>query len=474
MIKHSFKVACASALFMGLIFGSCKSEDFELGKSLVDPHTSWGMLDDVTIKVSNLVAFDSVVTSSKEIGFCGIYRDPYIGKIQAQTYIEFNRTSDNVTDRYANFDSIMLVLRPNGNYYGDTVAYKESGYNNASFKIFALTERIDKGDEGNLYSTSSMQIGRLLADTAFKIKVKNRSDNEIEIKLPSEFGEELFMGILRGDDEYKSDNDNFIKTFPGLAVVPDDDSRCMYGFNLSDSACMIRVYYHITTTFKDNKTMIFKTNTYNSFYSMTNDKSKLPSDFTTKSEPIPSVQTENMGVLMSGNTPIYARLEFPDLNELLGLGQIVKIQKATLYVRPVKNSYDTVPLPPRLNMYYFDPTSNSSMGGAIRAPSSGGNSGAQYGNLPENYQNIISPDFPQYKFDVTEFISNQLGKIGYDKWALCIVIPPAQNERTTQSQFSESSIQRLVFGNQDFWYKTENQSKDNQVKLEVFYEVYND
>ena len=473
MIKDSLKIACTSVLFMGLIFGSCNDENFEICSSCLDMHTVSGMLDTVTIKVSNLVAFDSVVTSSKEIGFCGIYRDPYIGKVRAQTYIEFSRTSENVNDRYATFDSIMLVLRPNGNYYGDTIAQQHDNYNNASFKIFALNEQIDKGDIGSLYSSDSMLLGKSLADTAFKIKVKNIKNNEIEIKLPNELGEELFMGILRSDDEYN--HENFLKTFPGLAVVPDGESRCVYGFNLNDSACMIRVYYHITTTFKENKTLVFKANSYNSFYSMKNDKSKLPLDFTAKRDTIlPSEQTKNMGILMSGNKPIYTRLEFPHLNELKWLGQIVKIQKATLYVRPVKNSYDTVPLPPRLNMYYFDPTSNSSLGGAIRPPSSGSGSGAQYGNLPENYQNIMSPDFPQYKFDITEFIAGQLGKTGYDKWALCLVIPPAQNERTTQSQFSESSIQRLVFGNQDFWYKTENQSRDNQIKLEIFYEAYND
>ena len=490
MIRDKWKIACTGMLFLGLLFGSCKNDDFSSGGYLVVSHITAGMIDTVTIKVTNLIAVDSVVTSGKSIGFTGAYHDPQIGSVQAQTYIEFNRTQDNETDRYAMFDSVTLVMRPNGNYYGDTLTH-------AAFRVFELVKPIEKRDDGNLYSTSTVPVGRQYTDTAFKVRVKdnikypkNNFDSseeerkeyerlkklhEIEIKLPRSFGEWLFQGILKDDDDFKAAN--FLKTFPGLSVTDGTGSACVHGLNLNgDSACMIRIYYHVSTSYKEEKTMTFRANPNNSFYHLNSDKAKLPF-FNSKSDPVPSSQTGNKGIIMSGNTPIYARLEFPYLNDLLWLGQskIVKIQKATLYVRPIRHSFDTVPLPPKLHIFPFDPTSNTPLGKAIETPSMGNRSlGPQSGNLPEDYQNIQRPDFPQYTFDVTDFIAFQLGKAGYDKWALSLVIPPSPNETSSMSSISENTLQRLVFGDQKYWYKSEHLSRENQIKLEVTYVVYND
>ena len=456
MIRHVCKIACTGMIFLGFLFGSCKDEDFTIGKYLPVSHISTGMIDTLTIRVSNLVVCDSVVTSGKMIGFTGAYEDPQIGVVQAKTYIEFGRTSDNETDRYAKFDSVTLVLRPNGNYYGDTTKY-------AAFEIFSLVKPIQTRDDGYLYSTSTVPVGKQYADTAFKAKVKDIKNNEIEIKLSDSFGEKLFQGILKDDDDYKAAN--FLKTFPGLSVTAGSGSACVHGLNLADSACMIRIYYHISTSYKEKKTMTFKANPNNSFYNLNYDKLKLPF-FNAKSDPVPSAQTDNKGIIMSGSTPMYSRLEFPHLNEMLWLGQIVKIQKAILYVRPIRHSFDTVPLPPKLNLYYFDPTSNTPLSDAIKPPSMGyQNTGPQLGNLPADYQHIQRPDFPQYTFDVTEFIASQLGKTGYNKWALSLIIPGDSRETT---------LQRLVFGDQKYWYKSERLSMENQIKLEVIYVVYND
>jgi hypothetical protein len=281
---------------------------------------------------------------------------------------------------------------------------------------------------------------------------------------------------LKDDDNDNNKSEDFLKKFSGLAVLPDAaESKCVHGFLLNDTACLLRIYYHVSTTFTEEKKMTFKANANNSFYYMNSDKSKINGgDFNTKSDPLSSSETKDRGIIMSGAASIYTRLEFPHLNELLWLGHLLKIQKATLYVRPVMNSFDTIPLPPNLNIYYFDPTSNLPLGGSAIKTSSGSGAVTQTGNLPKDYRNILNPEFPQYSFDVTDFISNQLGKAGYDKWALCLVIPPELNENGYQRQFSESSVQRLVFGNQKYWDKTESQSKNNRVKLEIFYAVYND
>ena len=451
-----WKIACAGLVFLGVFFGSCKNNDFDVGWHLFDdPFTTTGMIDTVTIKVSNLVVSDSVITSNKGTGFSGEYYDQQTGSVQTRSYIEFTRTTDSESDRYAKFDSITLVLRPNGEYFGDTVK-------RAAFAVHRIAKPVEKRDNGNLYSSSTVPLDAQLTDTTVRLKVKDVQNNEFEIRLPNSFGQWLFQGVVRNEDDFKPDK--FLKTFPGLSVGPGTGSDCIHGLNLQDSACMIRIYYHITTTYKEEKTMTFKSYPYNCFYYLSNDKANLP-HYNSKSDPVPSRQTDNKGIIMSG-TPMYTRLEFPHLNQLLWLGQIVKIKKATLYVRPIQRTFDTIPLPPKLNIYYFDPTSNTPLSTAIRPPSTGGrDTGPQDGNLPKNYQFMQSPDFPQYKFDVTDFISSQLGKAGYDKWALSLVIPEGDRETT---------LQRLVFGDQNYWYKSENQSRDNRIKLEIFYVAYDD
>jgi len=413
------------------------------------------MIDTVTILVSNLIASDSINTYGRGTAFSGRYSDPQIGVITTKTYIEFSRTADNESDRYARFDSVMLVLRPNGDYYGDTTQY-------AAFKISRLLDRIEKNDEGILYSTSKGPDEEELVDVSLQIKVKDILNNEFEIKLPDDFGEWLFDGILRGDDEFKGED--YLKTFSGLSVNAGTGSACVHGLNIQDTACMIRIYYHINTTSKQEKKMVFKANLNNSFSNLHSDRIE-PLQYTSKDDPVPSSYTEDKGVIMSG-FPMFVRLEFPYLNELKWLGQIVIIQKATLYIRPVQRSFDIVPLPPKLNLFYFNPRENRREGTAIKPPTMGNsNTGAMDGGLPANYRDMLSPFFPQYSFDVTDFVASQIGAGGYNKWALSLLIPDDARENT---------LQRLVFGNQKYWYKNEVQSRDNRIKLEVIYLIYND
>ena len=466
MIKYVFRIS-GSVLLSWLMLNSCNNEDFELGGYLVSTRMTMGMLDTVSIKISNLMSADSVVTFNREVGYTGSHYDPFVGNIQTKTFIQFRLPRTEIAENGGNarFDSIVLVLKPNGSYYGDTTIH-------AAFRVYSLARQIETLDNGNLYSTSTVPIADMLADTSMRVRVKNLEDNEIEIKLPYSFGERLFQGLLRDEDGYQPNN--FLRTFPGLAIGAGESSDCIHGFMLSDTTCMIRLYYNVTSTFREESIIELIANHENSFYSMTNDRIKLPF-YNAKSDPVPTSETENMGIIMSGS-PMYVRLEFPYLNDLLWLGQIVKIHRAILYVRPIFKSFDVVPLPPRLTLFPFDPTSNLPLGAAISVPSQGNAAlGTQYGNLPEHYQNISSPEFPQYTFDITSFISQQLGRDGFAKWALSLGIPLENNEVLFASGvFSETTIQRLVIGDQNFWYKTENQSKDNRIKLEITYLVYND
>jgi hypothetical protein len=361
----------------------------------------------------------------------------------------------------------MLVILPNGCFYGDTTEY-------ASFKICTLKDEIEMDDYGDLYSTSSGPDSEDLTEIAFKLK-PNVKKEEIELKLPSHFGEKLFKGILNEENDYHPDN--YIETFPGLSIGAGSKSSCVFGFGVNDTSCIIRVYYSISTTTKEQKKMEFKPNDREKkyFYQFESERKKLADydlTYTSQDEPVPSSETRNMGIVMSG-TPMYTRLEFPYLNNLVSLAEIVTIKEATLFIRPVLGTYDTIPLPPALNLFYFDPTTydltgidrdNRRQKGEALSERSAYGQQALSGNLPSNYRQIL---YPYYSFNITDFISSQLGKWGRDIRYLHVGIPDASEPNT---------IQRLLFGDQQYEFPPNRNlaSSENRVQLRIVYITYNE
>ena len=448
-----WKFVFAGLLFGGLLFSSCKNKDFYLGGNLVDAHVKIVMIDTLTVKLSNL-AIDSVVTSNnyrnKNIAFAGYYNDPEIGKLWAQSYIEFSRSTNSESNKNAYFDSIMLVLLPNGNYYGDTLK-------RASLQISKLTKEIEMGDDGYMYSTSSMPTGDILTEATFKMKPKSKE--EIEVRLPNDFGEMLFKGML--DNELYLHYDNYLETFPGLSISAGAESSCVYGFGVTDTSCLIRIYYSISTTTKEQKAMEFKPNTAKLFYRFVSEKLPDLQDINLKDDPKPSSKTRNMGILMSG-TPMYTRIEFPYLNDLLHMAEIVIIKEATLFIRPVFKTYDTVPLPPKLNLFYHDPADYYRKGSPLSERVSSGGSQTLTGNLPANWHQQLTP---YYSFNITDYISSQLGLWGYNIRNLNIAIPDDEEA---------STVQRLLFGDQQYKYPGNIPDSENRVQLRIVYITFND
>ena len=454
-----WRIVCLGLLFSSLLFNSCNSDDFNIGRHLVDPHVRIIMTDTITIRLSN-VAIDSVITSSGSAsawyGFAGSYNDPAIGKLSAQSYIEFSRTTDSESNKSALFDSVMLVLLPNGNYYGDTTKY-------ASLKIFKLVEEMEMGDDGNMYSTSSVPVGEKLTDAAFRMKPSIKTE-EVEIRLPDDFGDMLFKGIR--DEENYLRSDEYIETFPGLSISAGENSSCVYGFGVNDTSCLIRIYYSISSFTKEQKKMEFKPNSYKMFYRFESEKSD-HLKYTSKDEPVPSSETLHKGILMSG-TPMYARIEFPYLNNFLSLAEIVIIKEARLFIKPVFGSYDTIPLPPKLNIFRHEPfidisgNINTNYKGSPLSQTSSYGQQTLDGNLPANWRQQLTP---YYSFDITDYISDQLGKWGNNIRNLNVAIP-TDSEATT--------IQRLLFGDQKFTYPGNIPDSENQIQLRIVYVTYND
>jgi hypothetical protein len=448
-----WKAACAGA-FLTLCWLTSCDRNSSLGNYLVEPHTRTVKVDTFSVQLS-VLAKDSIATSGKGVLFVGEYKDPMVGMSLAQSYIEFTKTTDSESNEYPRFDSVTLVLRPTGNYYGDTLVYP-------AVEIWRLDKPIEMGDDNMRYSTSKASYTENLPIQR-RFNMKGPAQREVAIRLPNAFGEELFWGILKNEE--KMNADNYLKTFPGIAIVPAAGNSCIYAYSVTDSTCQIRLHYRISESGDlTDKVMTFKANPAKQFNHL--ETALLPNlPVGSKADPVSTSNTRNMGFILSGGSGLYTRLDFPGLDHLQTLGEIVVIENAKLIVRPVHHSYDTVPLPAELNLYQHNPV-NDARGSELQHLAAGSSQlTTMTGDLNAAGKNKNVHEDCYYDFTITDFIASQIGAFDYGKMALSIDIPTSRES---------DSFQRLVFGDRNFFYKTETQSRENRIMLEITYSIYNE
>lgn len=111
-------------LLIAALFVSCYKKDIQFGNNLAESHTRLITVDTVTPVMSTWV-LDSFATSGTNNLFVGIYKDAYLGNTTASTYLQFSSpalSEDAATliPNHAVYDSLVMVMRPTGYYYGDT------------------------------------------------------------------------------------------------------------------------------------------------------------------------------------------------------------------------------------------------------------------------------------------------------------------------------------------------------------------
>ncbi|MDR3094686.1 MAG: DUF4270 domain-containing protein [Bacteroidales bacterium] len=448
MIKIMWGFACSGSFLVLLWLASC-GDNSSLGNYLVETHTRTYITDTFTVRLS-VLSKDSIVTSTLPnypgVAFVGEYDDPLVGKSTAATYIEFTRTTDDEPNDYPKFDSVVLIMRLTGNYYGDTLVYPD-------VKISRLARQIEMDNDGVQYASSTMPLGNEVP-VVHRFRFKGpHAQKEIAVRLPNEFGEQLFTGIRKEMPEMSVDN--YLKTFPGLAIEPRPGNNCIYTYSVEDTTCRIQIHYTISTgTDIVEKVMTFNANKYKQFNHLT---TQLLPDLPrgSKAAPVGTGKTRHRGFVMTGAAPLYTRIDFPGIERLPPLGELVVIEQANLIIRPVVHTYDTVPLPPTLNLYQHNSTNN--LRGSVLSAT--GTSTAMNGNLNQNGG--------YYNFDITDYITSQVSAVGYDRFSICLDFP----ESTSSDSYP---FQRMVFGDQNFFHQSPPISAESQISLQITYSIYNE
>lgn len=400
---NSFKLF----LLLGIsLLSSCYDEDNTYGKEWVDSAFR-NITTDTSTVVTYAARMDSLETSGKNVVLLGRYTHPFWGSVTATSYLPYARPSYGTdADETVALDSLVLRLAYNGRFVGDTTQLQ-------SFTVHRLTEKISAGSTGYLYNYSAFayETDPLIR---FRFKPKPRSLDTLEIRLPDALGQDLLARFHSRDEAISVDR--FEDYFKGLALVPDpEDNRCVLTFPVADSLASLILYYHIEDELIERRELMFAPQTATQFNALRQDRSGTTLEtYAARSVDIPSTALGNRGFLFGG-VGWYTRLEFPYLNQLMQQGKQVQIESALLKIYPEPGSYsESNALPDSIYLYIAD--ENNVVTEAV----------TDY--LGEEVQTgvlVKDETFAEntyYYFDVTRFMSEELGAFGRYKHHLQLVL----------------------------------------------------
>lgn len=426
-----------------LFLGSCMSDDFSVGNNLVSVKGRSMLIEDCTVALETHLSDSSVTTGLSRV-FEGKYNSSDFGVITAHSYFNFNPPNYNTSEFGSNatvtvkFDSISLILKYDDFSYGDTTQMQ-------TLNIYKLKQIIELDEKSQLYSTSSVP-----AETDPWVSYQfNRpeehwdNDSTLELRLPDEFGLEL-VTLMQTQSNLLETYENFLTYFKGIKLSPGiNDNAAVNSFVLNDEYPIIRLHYTTigAVTTEENK-IDMTVNTSTAFSQIETDRSNTLLHSLSNSNPLTSVETDNK-VYLQGLTGLYTKLNFPDLNEILKLGDQVIISSAILYVFPVSGTYnDFTPLPANLSLNYLNEE-----GKAIDIYIDASTTSVQSGTLVEDK---IYNRNTYYAFDVTSYLQYELGMIGMYKSSLQLFLDDTEKNNTLKS---------LVLGDSSF------STEENRVKL---------
>jgi len=437
--------SCLLVLSSIALFAGCDKASIQFGQTYVNNNnTNIVLVDSMTVGVSTAFK-DSVITSQPAAILLGVAQDPYFGKTTASSYLSLVPGTNTPPDLLPNaqYDSIALLMKSNTDYYGDTTTIP-------TYYVRQLTTEIALPDaQFNFYNTSSFPVNPTpLGTRSMGIRPSNGDSVKIKLDDSNGLGATLFGMLRRKSDTIKT-NTTFTRFFKGLQLSA-NGANVVYGFK--DSVVM-RVYYHQTSNFYENKTFDFTLNNTNfQFNNIIPDRTgTLLTALGPNKREISSTQTGNIGFSQSASG-LYMKISFPNLRNLLSRSDYVKLISAELIIKPLPGSYSyygNFGLPPQLVASSTDVLNEP--GGSLTVVSNG-SPVTQTGNLFVDYQNL---DNTSYSYDVTSYLIAQLSLLnGYQNNGLLLIPPSA-------SRFS--SLKRLVIGD------SKNPNVNARVQLKIYY-----
>lgn len=403
-------------MLAGLI--GCTKRVSEIGSTLFTNNVfNIAYIDSVSLKVST-VKTDSMVTSNAIRLLVGYHEDEKLGSVTAKSIFQVGLTKPIRFDRHTtSYVALRLFLKRDRYSYYDTTSTQ-------TISVHRLSKGI-KLNKGFLYNTTKFSVDSTPLGTLTFLPRPHHPDS-LEIALPDELGRQL-MTMAQENDIRLSSNNEFIKFFKGLVLIPDStSSRNMIGFKLKPE---MRLYYHdLSAATTKDKHVSFEVGTnvyFNNVYA--NRAGTQLSSLQKKNESISSTFTQHEAYFQSG-AGLVIRVEMPYLRNLLFNDRNFLCTRAVLEFVPIKEFESQSSLPPILSVFIADGLnqllSNFPHGGIL-------------------IKDVESGQNTRYATDITDFVNSQIQTNAFNNNALLISLD--------DNQF-RSSVNRLYIGDPKYQY----------------------
>ncbi|MFT3935622.1 MAG: DUF4270 family protein [Chitinophagaceae bacterium] len=425
-----------TAFFLLFFSIGCQKTEINYGQQYLDAGISNIILvDSLTPSVSTIYK-DSVITSQSGTILAGSYTDPYFGKTSTNSYLQLSTTSLADVLNNAQYDSLVLLMKCNGSFYGDTTLP-------ITLSVTQLSQELKFAEtQSYFYNINTWPANATPLGTR-TFQLRPLAGDSANVKLDDAKGQELF-NMIRLKDPILKDNALFTNYFKGLKVSATTNNN-IYSFK--DSVIM-RLYYHQTDITLDNKYFDFAfSNKPLQFNNITADRSGTPlTALNTLNNELPSTASNNIGYLQSA-TGLYLKVSFPTIRKLLERSDYIKILRAQLVIKPIQQSFSNYfSLPSQL---YAAETDGANEPGANITSVVSGASSTETGNL--SIDDVYGTN-TNYSYDVTSYLQTEILNAAINKDGL-LLIPP------TGTRFS--AMNRLVIGN--------SQNANGKIQLNVYY-----
>lgn len=377
-------------LLVFLFLFSCSDEDLlvSLGDNFINSQTTISLIDSISVQMSTF-KIDSIATSGNGYLMTGGYTDSEFGVVTSTAYFQIDMPSSIIADDEI-FDSIVIKLPYSGISYGDTLQKQ-------TINVFRVLEDIEPHDEETYrYNTSSFLYDENPLGSKTIAPRPNFCD-ELKIRLSDELGLEL-LKLVRDEEDEISGTSDFLDFFKGIALVPGNEN-VLLSF-IADTALNIELHTHVFAQEKIENIYEFPlSNALTYFNNISSNVNGLPiAELTTQREELKSTELGNKTYLQAG-LGLVTRVDFTGISKILEEERHNILYKAELVLKPVPGTYNKVSLPETLVLYNTDKYNNL----VSEIVDDDG-----YSIPADFYFDEFYDETNYYRFDVTEFIYNEL------------------------------------------------------------------
>lgn len=428
---------------------SCDSdvleEDVTTGTGILAINDKIVLIDTMTLQLST-INFDSLQTSSSSRLLIGGYTDPLMGRVRAESYFEFSPSSlklgssdsDTYTPNYV-FDSIVMILRHDRYFYGDTTQIQQ-------LYVHKLTQKVKQSGENATAFYNSATLNYDTNPVGIKTFFPRPTENDsLVIRLNDSYGLDVFQKLKNfefGDINQFHDYFKGIVVRNGATVSP--EAVCGYTTN-----SVIRLYYSINDD-SDENDGLYKdfsiTDLGKQFNSITLNRSgTVLQNLPASTSYLNSSLSNNAAFIQSG-TGLACRVDFPHLKSLYSIDHKGIIVDAKLILKPVRTSHNKrFALRDSLRLYEADHLNR------IQTKLTTATGEDLLGILNDSSNEF--GDNVYYSFSIGTFLNKELQKEGNNPSSLILTLPDYQK-----------TVNRIVLGGQN--------NNEDRVQLKIYYLPY--